>query len=128
MPDAEALDRMVDQARALHHLALHRGGRTVGKSEMLMATTPYAADNSRKPAATVRREQLKIERHVVLLQFATDGFFVGNQFCTWGCVRQYIGELAPPQLRDELLLMVDLRAADKTLSSSPSRHRLHTDT
>ncbi len=130
MPDAEALDRMIDKARAFHKITLqHSRGRTVGKSEMLMATTPYAADNSRKPAVTVRREQLKIERHVVLQQFITDGFFAGNQFCTWGCARQYISEHAPPPVREELLLLVDLTAADKTLPASPSRHRLpHNDT
>ena len=123
MPNAESLDRMIDKARAAHQFALHESrGRSVGKAELLMSTTPYAVDNSRKPAAAVRRQQLKVERHVVLQQFATDGFFTGNQFCTWECTRQYISEHAPPQLQGELLLLVELAAADVTKSPSPSRH------
>lgn len=118
MPNVEALDHMIEKAGAFHKSTMQQSkGRNVGKAELLMTTTtPYSTANSSKPALEMRKQQLKIERYAVLQQFATNGFFAGNEFCTWSCARQYIEEHAPPQLKAELVLLVELVAAGGLLS------------
>ena len=99
MPNALDLDRLIDDGEKLHKEGKKlEGGRIEGKAEMLMQTTPYAIENTRKTAEKIRSEQLRIERHVVLQQFASSGFFHLKPFCTWDCCREYIDDHAPPQV------------------------------
>ena len=104
MPNALDLDRLIDDGQKLHTEGTKlEGGRIEGKAEMLMQTTPYAYENTRKTAEKIRSEQLRIERHVVLQQFASSGFFHLKPFCTWDCCREYIDDHAPPQVIDNVI-------------------------
>ena len=117
IPNGAELDRLIGDGQRVHKDAVKlMDGRQLGKAELLMTTTPYTTANSLKPAEAVRREQLRIERHVILQQVASGGFFSDKCFCTWDCCRGYIDELAPPQQREQLTLLVDLVAASSAFS------------
>ena len=116
IPNGAELDRLINKGGRVHKDTVQlMDGRMLGKAELLMQTTPYVAANSIKPAEAVRREQLRIERHVVLQQVASGGFFSDKIFCSWDCCRGYIDELAPPQQREQLALLVGLVAANMAI-------------
>ena len=107
MPNALDLDKLIDEGEKLHKEGKKLGGgRIEGKAEMLMQTTPYSTENTKKSAEKIRSEQLRIERHVVLQQFVSTGFFHKKPFCTWDCCREYIDGHAPPQVSNHTTVPV----------------------